>query len=175
MNFLTDFWISLFEEILSEIEVDSVKFWEDMAYKNGPLVSPEIGREFMLPCYKKITDFFISKGIKNFLLDSDGDCRKFIPIWIEGGITGLCPNEVQANMDVVSLRKKFPALQLSGGIDKMCLIKGKESIDNELNTKIPYMLETGGYIPYVDHLVPPDVPWENYKYYRKKLEQLISF
>lgn len=31
--------------------------------------------------------------------------------------------------------------------------------------KMPFLLEQGGYFPSVDHLVPPDVSFENYCYY----------
>ncbi|MBW1708972.1 MAG: hypothetical protein JRG97_02860 [Deltaproteobacteria bacterium] len=31
-------------------------------------------------------------------------------------------------------------------------------------SKVPFLLEGGGYSPSVDHLVPPDVTLENYQY-----------
>jgi hypothetical protein len=46
MNTLADFWIELWGQALSEIRVDCVNFWEDMAYRR-PLISPEMFREFM--------------------------------------------------------------------------------------------------------------------------------
>jgi uroporphyrinogen decarboxylase len=36
------------------------------------------------------------------------------------------------------------------------------------------MLQQGGYIPYVDHFVPPDVSWDNFLYYRQQLNNLID-
>ncbi len=36
------------------------------------------------------------------------------------------------------------------------------------------MLEHGGFIPYMDHLVPPEVPWENFVYYRERLNEMID-
>jgi uroporphyrinogen decarboxylase len=38
------------------------------------------------------------------LLDTDGDCTKLIPGFLEGGVTGLYPFEVQAGMDVRRVR-----------------------------------------------------------------------
>jgi len=35
-------------------------------------------------------------------------------------------------------------------------------VREEVMSKVPFLLETGGYFPTVDHLVPPDVPWENF-------------
>jgi uroporphyrinogen decarboxylase len=56
----------------------------------------------------------------------------------------------------------------------MKIAEGRQAIDAELEAKVPFMLERGGYIPHVDHMVPPDVSWEHFKYYRKKLNQLID-
>jgi uroporphyrinogen decarboxylase len=77
-------------------------------------------------------------------------------------------------MDVVEVRKAYPQLNILGGFSKSALISGKEQIDIELEEKIPWMLEQGGYIPYMDHLVPPDVSWENFYYYRTKLNNMID-
>ena len=33
---------------------------------------------------------------------------------------------------------------------------------------------SGGYIPHVDHGVPPDVSWENLCYYRRKLDAMLD-
>ena len=75
---------------------------------------------------------------------------------------------------IIATWKQYPKLQMIGGIDKRAVIKGKEAIDEELDSRIPYMLKKGGYIPYVDHHVPPDVSLNNYVYYRQKLKSMIE-
>ena len=55
---------------------------------------------------------------------------------------------------------------------KQKLFLGKKEIDEELEAKLPFMLRKRGYITFVDHLVPPEVSWENFRYYRKRLEGL---
>ena len=84
------------------------------------------------------------------------------------------PMEVAAGMDVVEVRKKFPRLQITGGIDKRILAKDKSLIETEIENKVPFMLKYGGYIPHVDHLVPPDVPFDNFLYYRRRLERMVK-
>ena len=75
------------------------------------------------------------------------------------------PLECAAGNDAVALRKKYGTDAILGGnIDKRVLLKGKEQIREEVMLKVPYLLETGGYFPSVDHFVPPDVPFENYVY-----------
>ncbi|HUV08692.1 MAG TPA: uroporphyrinogen decarboxylase family protein, partial [Spirochaetia bacterium] len=100
MDHLTDLWVSLYSRLLEEVMVDALYIWEDMSYKNGPLISPELFQKFMVPAYRKITDTVRSHGVKVVLLDTDGDCTKLIPGFLEGGVTGLYPFEVQAGMDV---------------------------------------------------------------------------
>jgi uroporphyrinogen decarboxylase len=172
-NYFADFWIALFDGVLREVDVDTVFIWEDMCYKGGPLISPEMFREFILPGYKKLTDFLKDYGINLVQVDSDGDVWKLLPLWIEGGVTVIYPFEVAAGMDIVEVRKAFPRLAMMGGIDKRAVAKGKEAIDRELEARIPFMLEHGGFIPNMDHLVSQDVSFENFKYYREKLNQLL--
>ena len=173
-NYLTDFWIALFDGVLKEVEIDAVFIWEDMCYKGGPLVSPAIFREFILPGYQKLTSFLKERGVKIIVVDSDGNVWKLIPLWIEGGVTAIFPFEVAAGMDVVEVRKAFPKLAIIGGIDKRVTFDGqnKEAIDHELEAKVPFMLKSGGYIPHIDHAVSPETSFENFKYYRQKLEEI---
>lgn len=177
VSYLCDFWIEVWSPIFSKVCPDFVMMWEDMCYKNGPLVSPEIFREFMLPAYKKFTAFLKDNGVKTIIVDTDGNCWKLIPLFVEGGVTGLLPMEVVAGMSVTKVRKLFPRLQIMGGIDKRVLAKDKAFIDQELETKVSFMVKKSGYVPFVDHYVPPDVPLSNFVYYRKHLEEVcqISF
>jgi hypothetical protein len=171
---LCTFWIELYDKVLDQTDADLALLWEDMSYKTGSLISPKLVREFMLPAYKRLTGFFRERGVKNVLLDTDGDCWELIPIFMEGGVTGVYPFEVNANMDVVAVRKAFPTLQMMGGMDKVQLAKGVDAIDRELEAKIPFMLQQGGFIPHVDHHVPPDVSWQNFVYYRTRLNDMIE-
>jgi uroporphyrinogen decarboxylase len=82
--------------------------------------------------------------------------------------------EVNAGMDIVKFRKLYPRLQIQGGIDKVQVALGRNAIDKELDSKVPTMIRSGGYIPYFDHAVPEDVSWENFKYYRQRLQDIIQ-
>jgi len=174
INYLVDFWIKVYYPLLSKIKPDCFLMWEDMCYKTGPLISPEVFKEFMLPAYKKFTSLLKGNEVDIIIVDTDGNCWELIPLFIKGGVTCIYPMEVAAEMDIVEVRRKFAKLQMTGGIDKRVLAKDKSSIDRELEGKIPYMIKQGGYIPHIDHNVPPDVPFENFVYYRKRLEELIG-
>ncbi|MBN1298560.1 MAG: hypothetical protein JW997_02620 [Actinobacteria bacterium] len=170
---ITDIWLSLWEEIISFVDIDACHLWEDISFGKGSMISPSVFKEFLAPYYKKITKFLKSKGIKIILVDTDGDCNELIPLFIESGITGLYPMEVSAGMDVVKVRKQYPQLQILGGIPKSSITYGKKVIDSFLEP-VEWLLKQGGYVPFGDHYIPPEVPWAEFKYYREKLNSLID-
>ena len=69
-------------------------------------------------------------------------------------------------MDPLEIRGKFGnRLVLWGGIDKRVLSRSKKEIEHEVLSKVPQLLKHGGYIPSIDHSVPPDVPFRNFGFY----------
>ncbi len=174
LDYLLEFWIQLWEPVLREVEVDCLSLFEDMCYKNGSIISPNIFREFMLPRYQRLTGFVRSYGVDIVILDTDGDCNELVPLFLEGGISGLFPMEVQAGMNIVKLRKSFPSLQMMGGLDKQKIARGKAATREEVLTKVPFMIKTGGYVPSVDHAVPPYISLADFTYYRKLLRDMCK-
>jgi hypothetical protein len=173
---LCDFWIALYDRYLADTTVDMALIWEDMCYKNGPLISPAMFQEFMLPYYKRLTSFFRDHGVNIIFVDTDGDARKIIPLLLEGGVTGFYPVEVAAGLSVLELRESFPRLQMIGGVDKRSLFEGRgeSAIEAELEHTIVPTIGTGGFIPTVDHLIPPETPWSNFAHYRRILNEAID-
>ncbi|HEY3289449.1 MAG TPA: hypothetical protein VGK87_04915 [Anaerolineae bacterium] len=87
---------------------------------------------------------------------------------------GVWPLERAADQDPLRLRKKFGRLlRLWGEVDKRVLAKGFKAIDEHLATFIP-LIDEGGFIPAIDHTVPPDVPLENFRYYMQRKRQLLE-
>jgi len=170
---LTDVWIAVWEEVMADVDIDLGNLWEDVSSGKGSMISPKVFKEFLSPYYRKLVDFLNSKGVDIIMVDTDGDCNELIPLFMEAGITGLYPMEVSAGMDVVAARKKYPKLQLMGGIPKSRIALGTGEIDRFLEP-VQWLLSQGGYIPFGDHFVPPEVPWKEFKYYREKLNRLID-
>ena len=170
MDYLAEFCCACGERAIRDVDVDYILLWEDMAYKAGPLISPKMFHEFMLEPYKRLTGFIRDHGIDLIFVDSDGDSSSLLPLWMEGGVNGFYPIERAAGMDAVALRQRFgPELRLMGGIDKRAMISGRPAIDAELAHVAP-LLEEGGYIPWCDHHVPPDVPLAHYRYYVERMK-----
>ena len=147
---------------LPAFKLDSIGYHEDMGYKNGSMISPAMFREFMTPYYRRVDAIGRRHGVDVRWMDSDGDVRQLIPLWLECGVNLFAPCEAAAGMDVVQLRKDFGRVALlMGGFDKRILAAGKQQINRELE-RIRPVIQDGGYIPGVDHSIPHDVPWENY-------------
>ncbi|MDH7480402.1 MAG: uroporphyrinogen decarboxylase family protein [Armatimonadota bacterium] len=175
MEHWANFYIGIFDRTLPNVELDFVYIWEDMAFKNGPLIGPNIFREFMLPYYKEVIASIRSKGVTNIIVDSDGDNRPLLDLFIEAGVNVFFPLEIAAGMEPIPIREKYGRkLVLWGGIDKRVLAKGKAEIEHELLRKVPRLIDDGGYIPAIDHSVPPDVPFENYKFYIELLRKITE-
>ncbi|MCX6089808.1 MAG: hypothetical protein NTX88_05475, partial [Candidatus Atribacteria bacterium] len=92
-NHLCNLWVNVWGKALSEVKVDCVHMWEDMSYVGGSLISPAAFREFMMPYYKRVVNTIKDCGVEFIWVDTDGDCRELIPLFVECGITGMYPFE----------------------------------------------------------------------------------
>jgi len=173
LDTFTNLWIAVLEEVLKDVEIDHVQIWEDVSFGSGCMLSDAIMREFMLPYYQRFTGFLKNHGVKLIFVDTDGDCHKIIPFFVEAGVTGMLPFEVNCGMDVAKVRKQYPELALMGGIPKSEIQKGKQRID-EILLPVAELLKAGGYIPFGDHFIPPEVDWEDFRYYRTRLNEIID-
>jgi len=48
----------------------------------------------------------------------------------------------------------------------------KKEIEEQVMSKVSALVASGGYIPFVDHAVPPDVPFDNFCYYMELIKNL---
>lgn len=175
MEHLTRLTLGLLQKYAGKgLTLDMNAWWEDMCYRGGPLISPKHFRDLMAPRYKRITDFCRREFKCEFnQLDCDGRIDELVEPWLEAGINVMFPIEV-LHTDAYALRERFGRrVLLRGGFDKRALIKGPRAIDAELARLRP-LYEEGGFIPHTDHLVPPDVSFDNYCYYRRKKCELIG-
>jgi uroporphyrinogen decarboxylase len=175
VDYLTEMFIHILSRAVKDVpDIDAALFWEDMCFKNGPLCSPAMFREFFLPGYKKVTKFLRDNGVFSFWVDCDGNIEQLIDLWLEGGVNGFYPLEVAAGMDAYKIKKKYGSkVLLWGGIDKLKLIAGKEAIDGELN-RIKAAVDLGGYIPLCDHGVQDTVSFENFSYYNRMRQKMFN-
>jgi len=175
---MVDSWTELLldqiERIPEDLVIDEVMWWEDMACKNGPFVSPAMFREFLQPCYHAVMTAAKKRGCAISVVDSDGNPHDIVANWLEEGVNIMFPLEVAAGVDPYVWREEFGLeLRLRGGVAKAPLVAGGSAIDAELERLKP-LLEQGGFIPHLDHLVPPDISYKNYLEYLDKKRKLIG-
>ncbi|MDR2376792.1 MAG: hypothetical protein LBD96_10195 [Treponema sp.] len=169
MDYLTDFWLAIYEETARHIQIDNIHIWEDMSGRQGPLISPAMFREFMTPNYKKIVAFAKDRNIPIVSVDTDGNMDVMMTVLSEAGINMVLPFEVQAGCDVVAIKKQYPHIGLLGGINKLALTKDRKAIDAELDRVDP-LFHQSGYIPNLDHAVHLDISFDNFKYFVEQLK-----
>ena len=162
------------EALPADILIDHMGWWEDMAGKNGPLVGPKMFREFLQPGYHRVMQAAKKRGCVVGMVDCDGNPHDIVANWLEEGVNIMFPLEVAAGVDAYAWRREFGMeLRLRGGIAKAPIVAGGKAIDRELD-RIKPLLEQGGFVPHLDHLVPPDIPYENYCEYLEKKRKLIG-
>jgi uroporphyrinogen decarboxylase len=147
--------------------------WEDICGSSGPLVSPEVFDRYVAPGYRKIRRKLEEHGVTIYGIDSDGMVEPLIPHWLEAGVNlqfPLQPGHWGATPE--RMRRRFGReLRIVGGFDKLALEKGRASIDAEIERHVPVM-KGGGFVIMPDHLITPDVPLEDYRYYIERIRAL---
>ena len=153
---------------------DFAHYWEDICFKNGPLLSPEIFRELCAKHYKKRNDLCHQYGIDIISLDCDGVVDKLLPVWFENGVNTMFPIEVGVWGDQFeTARNKYGKGMLGvGGMDKLVLRKDKASVDAEIE-RIKRLVDLGGFIPCPDHRLMPGTKFDLVCYYAEQIKKIV--
>ena len=145
---------------------------EDMSYNHGPMISQGIFEEFIAPYYSRIVPRMKEMNAK-VLVDTDGDVTMMVPWLSDVGIDGVLPLERQAGVDGMKLRRQFPEFCMVGHFNKMEMDKGEDALRREFERLMPLM-KSGGFIPSVDHQTPPHVTIEQYRLFRRLLDEYTT-
>ena len=161
----TKLMIGLYEGFKSQgIRFDGAWFSDDLGYRSGPLISPRMYQNLLLPFHQRLCDHMASDGLKT-ILHSDGNVFQLIPHFIAAGFAALQPLEAKAGLDVRQLKAEFgDQIVLFGNIDVRKLAQTREEIEEEIASKITAAKKGGGYMYHSDHSVPDNVPLSNYAF-----------
>ena len=151
---------------------DFAHFWEDICFKNGPLVIPSVFDELVGPHYKRITDLVKQHGIDIVSLDCDGLIDSLIPTWLNNGVNTMFPIEVGTwEASLAPWRETYGKELLGvGGMNKNVFAMDRAAVHAEIGRLIE-LVALGGYIPCPDHRIPPGAEWDNVKYYCEQLRE----
>jgi uroporphyrinogen decarboxylase len=163
------------ELILRDVEVDAVLLGEPISSSHGPLISPSMYEELVLPSYAPVLDVVEKSGVENIIMRTYANSRALLRSILNTRINCLWACECNdPSLDYRLLRKEFGGrLRLIGGIDTNVLRMDQGRIREEVNTKVPPLLEQGGFVPLLDGRIRKVVPFENYVYYRQLLEDIV--
>ncbi len=172
-------WLELADAVSARLQVrvefDELYLGEDICYKGGLLISPDMVREFIVPYYQQLIANITSRQRRHLFvhIDTDGRVDEVLDLYYrEIGMRVMSPFEIAAGNNVTEIARRYPDLVMSGGIDKRVLAEGPAAIDRYLERVMPFMVERGAYVPTCDHGVPDNVSYANYLHYRQRMMQL---
>ena len=145
-------------------------FWEDIAFRSGPLINPKVLREKAGPHYRRIADLLNRHGIDIVSVDCDGRIDELVPIWLENGVNTMFPIEVGTwNANLRTWRQRYgKQVRGVGGMDKRIFAKDYAAVQGEVE-RLKLLVDMGGYIPCPDHRIPPDAKWQNVQFYCERM------
>ena len=169
--------VEMQEELFAkEGKPDGSWYYEDMGYKGAPFMSPTMYDEFLYPAHKRTIDYAKSLGLP-VIMHSCGYVEPLLPGMLKAGIDCLQVIEVKAGMDLLKLYREYgDRLSFMGGIDVRTLYTNDRAvIDQELESKIPFVKEGFGYCLHSDHSIPKTVGYNTFRYFIQKGLELGTY
>lgn len=166
----------LIDRTLPGTDVDYALYYVPIASNHAPVISPKTYRRFVLPAMRRVSERLENHGVSYRFVYSSGAVEDIIPIWLDAGINGLVlTHAAKCGLPYKRLRREFArSILLFGGVDWRAVMNGPEALDRELEENTRPVLEQGGYVPHLDDTVRENMPFENYRYYREKLDELVG-
>lgn len=175
LEFIADYYIETLELAFQHLRFDFGMISEPIASPVGPIISPKMFQEFILPCYRKIIRFFHENNVTNVVFRSTSNVASLLPSIIESGVDGIWINQIGSTpIDYPEIGRTYPNLLLVGGIDSTTLTRDTRAIEAELKRKVPKLLERGRFIPMLDDNPRENVAYQNYLTYRKLLRRMCE-
>lgn len=143
---------------------DVIVLGDDYAGNNGPLFSPTIFKEFILPRLKKMVDVIHEEGGK-VIKHSDGNLWPILDMMVDTEIDGLNPIEPVAGMDIGLVKEKYgKRICLVGNIDCAHLLPNGSvtDVENAVRECVNKASYEGGHIISSSNSIHSSVKPENY-------------
>jgi len=165
--FWADFVVAASRDWLANVRFDFAYVVEDgMGFKHSTLVSPAMYRRLWAPSVRRVVACLRGHGVEVIGYHTSGDVRPLIPALLEAGVNLVLPLESAAGMDARELRRAYGReLRLIGNIARQALMDGPEAVEREFRAKVPPLIESGGYLPAVDDMLMPDMPYASVRRY----------
>ena len=121
----------------------------------------------------KVVDFIRRQGVDVVGYLTSGHITPLIPTLLEVGVNLHQPLECAAGIDARDLRRQFGRdILMIGNISRQSLMDGPAAVEREFRAKVPPLMEAGGYIPAIDDVVMPDMPYASLRRYVELTSEL---
>ncbi len=139
----TDYCIALYQKAIS-LGAEVAVLGDDAAHTHGPMISPRMWREFVLPYHRRIVDELDAPVIWH----SDGNIVPLLPFAIEAGFVGVHGLEPAAGVDLGAVKGEYGKdLVLAGNIDVGVLCGSDlEAVRREVDRCLAQGAPGGGYM-----------------------------
>lgn len=138
---------------------------DDLASKTSPIFSPQFLRKEFFPHLTRLVEAWHSHGLK-VIYHSDGNWKILIDDFLKCGVDGFYCLEPATGMDIIELKKKYPKVVWSGGLDGVDLMERgkKEEVRKEVRRQIEETdaLNTGGLFLATSSEINPMIKVENF-------------
>ena len=155
--------LGVLDILLGHDTVGAIWMPDDLCYNAGPIVSPNVYRQWVYPWYSKMIDRCHRAGIP-VGLHSDGDLTRILPDLVDCDFDVIHPFEPPFN-DIFAIKKTWGhRIAVAGNIDlKTTLSAGTpEAVREEVKDKIAALAPGGGWLLGSSNSIPEFVPVENY-------------
>lgn len=162
---IADYSIGIGLELI-KLGADIMLTGDDLGMDVGPMMSPEMWREYLKPRLKRVFDAY--KAARPDIILAYHTCGSVLPFindLIEIGMEVLNPIQVTAHdMEPATLKKTYGnQLAFCGGIDQRHVLPTgtAQDVELEVRRRILEMGEGGGYLLAPTHDIQSDTPTEN--------------
>jgi uroporphyrinogen decarboxylase len=139
----TEWCIAMYQQAVS-LGADVVVLGDDAGSGGGPMVSPRMWRQFILPCHRRITE---ALGVP-VIWHTDGNVESLLPMAIDAGFVGLHGLDPVAGMDLARVKRQYGRdLALIGNVDVRVLFGSDlAAVRSEVDRCLAQGMPGGGYM-----------------------------
>jgi uroporphyrinogen decarboxylase len=137
-------WCIAMCQTAASLGVDLIVLGDDAGHRGGPMISPKMWREFVLPCHRWIVEELDIPVIWH----SDGAIESLLPMAMEAGFRGVHGLEPAAGIDLGKVKRAFgDNLVLVGNVDAAVLCGSDiNAVRGEVTRCIEQGAPGGGYM-----------------------------
>ena len=152
-----------FDDAIARDSVGAVWYVDDVGFKSGTMVSPDVLREYQFPLIRDMAARCRERGVP-FVYHTDGNIAEIIPELVDMGVNALHPLEPVA-VDIYRIRREHgDGLCLCGNIELATVLATgtKDEVVEDVKAHIRGLAPGGGYCLGSSNSVTRDIPLENY-------------